>query len=100
MDRTTGRPDLYCSPGRPATIPAMPDAFALVRTVPVPALGLDAQEWRHPCGAVHWHLACADEHRAFACAFRTPPTDSTGLPHILEHTTLCGSTVAIVVCID
>lgn len=69
----------------------MTTAFRRVRAVPVPNLGLTAEEWQHPCGAVHWHLACADEHRAFACAFRTPPSDSTGLPHILEHTTLCGS---------
>ncbi|MBN8527446.1 MAG: insulinase family protein, partial [Planctomycetes bacterium] len=63
----------------------------LVRSVPVPSLGVVLQERRHPCGLTHLHLACADEHRAFCIAFRTPPADSTGLPHILEHTTLCGS---------
>jgi Zn-dependent M16 (insulinase) family peptidase len=65
--------------------------FVLRSHRPVPALGLEVETWAHPCGAVHHHLACADEHRAFVVAFRTPPTDSTGLPHILEHTTLCGS---------
>jgi Zn-dependent M16 (insulinase) family peptidase len=27
----------------------------------------------------------------FGITFRTPPTDSTGLPHIMEHSVLCGS---------
>jgi len=66
-------------------------SLALTSVHPVPALGLEARRYDHPCGLVHWHLACADEHRAFAIAFRTPPYDDTGLPHILEHTTLCGS---------
>jgi Zn-dependent M16 (insulinase) family peptidase len=66
-------------------------SFALVDRRPVPALGLEVSRFRHPCGAEHWHLGCSDEHRAFVVAFRTPPHDSTGLPHILEHTTLCGS---------
>ncbi len=65
--------------------------FSLTSRIPVPALSLTLETWRHPCGAVHFHLACPDEHRAFTVAFRTPPADSTGLPHILEHTTLCGS---------
>ncbi len=32
-----------------------------------------------------------DENKVFSISFRTPPTDSTGLPHILEHSVLCGS---------
>ncbi|MDR2546481.1 MAG: insulinase family protein [Lachnospiraceae bacterium] len=32
-----------------------------------------------------------DDNKVFYIAFRTPPTDSTGLPHILEHCVLCGS---------
>lgn len=32
-----------------------------------------------------------DENKVFAVGFRTPPEDSTGLPHILEHSVLCGS---------
>ena len=65
--------------------------FARTSSHPVASLGVTLETWRHPCGMVHYHLACPDEHRAFTIAFRTPPTDSTGLPHILEHTTLCGS---------
>ncbi len=32
-----------------------------------------------------------DRNKAFYAAFRTPPSDSCGTPHILEHTVLCGS---------
>jgi len=32
-----------------------------------------------------------DDNKVFAVGFRTPPEDSTGLPHILEHSVLCGS---------
>ncbi|MBQ3851765.1 MAG: insulinase family protein, partial [Lachnospiraceae bacterium] len=32
-----------------------------------------------------------DNNKVFSIAFRTPPTDSTGVAHILEHSTLCGS---------
>ena len=32
-----------------------------------------------------------DDNKVFYIGFRTPPTDSTGVPHIIEHTVLCGS---------
>lgn len=32
-----------------------------------------------------------DENKVFFVGFRTPPKDSTGAPHILEHSVLCGS---------
>ncbi len=32
-----------------------------------------------------------DENKTFSISFRTPPWDDTGLPHILEHSVLCGS---------
>ena len=32
-----------------------------------------------------------DENKVFSIAFRTPPRNSTGVPHILEHSVLCGS---------
>lgn len=32
-----------------------------------------------------------DENKVFSIGFRTPPMDSTGVPHILEHSVLCGS---------
>jgi hypothetical protein len=36
-------------------------------------------------------LSNDDENKVFYIGFRTPPTDSTGAPHIVEHTVLCGS---------
>ena len=32
-----------------------------------------------------------DNNKVFCIGFRTPPSDSTGVPHIIEHTVLCGS---------
>lgn len=32
-----------------------------------------------------------DAHKSFCIGFRTPPSDSTGVPHIIEHSVLCGS---------
>ena len=32
-----------------------------------------------------------DENKVFYIGFRTPPSDDTGVPHILEHSVLCGS---------
>jgi len=37
------------------------------------------------------HMACDDSNNALSINFRTTPTDSTGVAHILEHTALCGS---------
>lgn len=45
-----------------------------------------------PTGATHYHLYRDDPNNVFCVAFRTPPSDSTGIPHILEHTVLCSST--------
>lgn len=36
-------------------------------------------------------LSNDDENKVFYIGFRTPPKDDTGLPHILEHSVLCGS---------
>ena len=36
-------------------------------------------------------LSNDDENKVFSIGFRTPPQDSTGVPHILEHSVLCGS---------
>lgn len=36
-------------------------------------------------------LSNDDENKVFCIGFRTPPNDNTGLPHILEHSVLCGS---------
>jgi len=42
-------------------------------------------------GADYLHIDRNDSNNVFSVAFRTTPKLSNGLPHILEHTTLCGS---------
>ncbi|MDW7670378.1 MAG: insulinase family protein [Bacillota bacterium] len=42
-------------------------------------------------GAKLYYLQAEDDNKVFSVTFRTPPSDSTGLPHILEHSVLCGS---------
>ncbi|KAL3313835.1 Presequence protease, mitochondrial [Cichlidogyrus casuarinus] len=42
-------------------------------------------------GASHLHFARDDRNKCFAAHFRTMPPDNSGVPHILEHTVLCGS---------
>lgn len=42
-------------------------------------------------GAKLFHIENDDDNKVFSISFRTPPENSTGLPHILEHSVLCGS---------
>jgi len=42
-------------------------------------------------GARHIHISNNDKENTFSVAFKTVPSDSTGVAHILEHTVLCGS---------
>lgn len=66
--------------------------FAVERCETVPELDSDAYVLRHiASGARLLYLACDDENKAFAIGFKTPPADSTGVFHILEHSVLCGS---------
>ena len=66
--------------------------FAVERCETVPELDADAYVLRHAAsGARLLYLACDDENKAFAIGFKTPPADSTGVFHILEHSVLCGS---------
>jgi len=66
--------------------------FELVRTEEVKELNTMAKVYRHiPTGAEILSMENDDENKCFGIAFRTPPSDSTGVAHILEHTVLCGS---------
>lgn len=68
------------------------DNYRIQQTQAIPELNLSLVQLRHePTGARHVHLACDDPNNVFAVGFRTPPPDSTGVAHILEHTVLCGS---------
>ena len=56
----------------------------------------DIQSWLYQLehegtGARHLHISNADQENTFGVAFKTVPSDSTGVAHILEHTVLCGS---------
>jgi Predicted Zn-dependent peptidases, insulinase-like len=67
-------------------------AFEFIRKERIPSLNLTVEEHRHRATeARYFHFDTKDSNNAFLVAFRTVPMDSTGVAHILEHTTLCGS---------
>lgn len=58
----------------------------------VPELHLSAVLLKHDkTDAEYLHVAREDKNNVFSIGFKTNPPDATGVPHILEHTTLCGS---------
>ena len=58
----------------------------------IPELNTKAFFYKHvKTGAQLLSLKNDDENKVFGITFRTPPPDSTGVPHILEHSVLCGS---------
>jgi Zn-dependent M16 (insulinase) family peptidase len=66
--------------------------FELIRSEEIQELNTRAKIYRHiPTGAEILSMENDDENKCFGISFRTPPTDSTGVAHILEHTVLCGS---------
>ncbi|KAH6550551.1 protease [Parastagonospora nodorum] len=66
--------------------------FTLQRVKQVPELELTALHLQHDkTGAEYLHIARDDANNVFSIGFKTNPPDATGVPHILEHTTLCGS---------
>lgn len=66
--------------------------FTLKQRKHVPELHLTALQLEHDkTGAEYLHVAREDKNNVFAISFKTNPVDRTGLPHILEHVTLCGS---------
>jgi hypothetical protein len=79
------------------TLPAkidMPESheFELLTTAQIDELRTRARLFRHTrTGAELLSLENDDENKVFGITFRTPPADSTGVAHILEHSVLCGS---------
>ena len=66
--------------------------FELLKEQDIPELNTRARLFRHlKTGAELLSLENDDENKVFGINFRTPPSDSTGLPHIMEHSVLCGS---------
>ena len=67
-------------------------AFELLRDETISEINSQAQLFRHrKTGAEVLSLVNDDENKVFGITFRTPPGDSTGIAHILEHSVLCGS---------
>jgi Zn-dependent M16 (insulinase) family peptidase len=71
---------------------ALEHGFELLREEEIPELKTLARIYRHAAtGAELLSLINDDENKVFGIVFRTPPRDSTGVAHILEHSVLCGS---------
>ena len=67
-------------------------SFELIKEADIAEVNTRARLYRHiKTGAELLSLENEDENKCFGITFRTPPSDSTGLPHIMEHAVLCGS---------
>ena len=66
--------------------------FSLVREERLSEVSGTVKLWRHDAtGAELLSIVNNDENKCFGATFRTPPKDSTGVAHILEHSVLCSS---------
>lgn len=66
--------------------------FTLLREEKLSEVGGLAKLWQHKkTKAEIISVINTDENKSFGVAFRTPPKNSTGVAHILEHSVLCGS---------
>ena len=71
---------------------AVMHGFALIETREIKEIDATASLWEHQkSGARLLRLKCDDNNKLFCASFKTVPTDSTGCPHILEHSVLNGS---------
>ncbi len=68
------------------------DAYELIREERIEDIHADSLLLRHKkTGARVALLSNDDDNKVFNIAFRTPPENSTGVAHIIEHSVLCGS---------
>ncbi len=68
------------------------NGFELLKEQYIVEMNTNALLLRHlKTGAELLSLENEDENKVFGITLRTPPADSTGLPHIMEHAVLCGS---------
>ncbi|KAL2889344.1 Mitochondrial presequence protease [Ceratocystis lukuohia] len=82
----------FASVAQPSAIGEKINGFTLLRSKRVPELELTAIHLKHDkTGADYLHIQREDNNNVFSIGFKTNPPDDTGIPHILEHTTLCGS---------
>ncbi len=67
-------------------------AYTLLKTEALPDVKGTGYYFQHnKSGAKVVWIENADDNKVFSIAFRTPPENSTGVAHIIEHTVLCGS---------
>lgn len=67
-------------------------SFTLLKETRIPEVNSTAKLYVHDkTGARLLSLTNEDENKCFGINFRTPPADSTGIAHIMEHSVLCGS---------
>lgn len=68
------------------------NGFVLVREEKIKEVNSIARIFEHEkTGARLLHMENDDTNKVFSIGFKTPPEDSTGVMHILEHSVLCGS---------
>ncbi len=73
-------------------IDAVKEKYELLEKREIPDLHSTGYRFSHKkTGARIMILENDDKNKVFTIGFRTPPSDSTGTPHILEHSVLCGS---------
>ena len=83
---------LEAVPAVVAAEPATHPAFELLRVEMIDEYTIKCATYRHKkSGAELISAQADDDNKVFGIVFRTPVTDSTGVPHILEHSVLCGS---------
>lgn len=70
----------------------IPETYSILKSTYIEELKSEALLLKHKkSGARIAVLSNEDINKVFHVAFRTPPKDSTGVAHILEHSVLCGS---------
>lgn len=68
------------------------DKYTLIEERQILEINSRARLFEHiKTGARILSMVNEDENKVFSINFRTPPRDNTGVPHILEHSVLCGS---------
>ncbi|MGL4738630.1 MAG: insulinase family protein [Cellulosilyticaceae bacterium] len=66
--------------------------FRLIDETQLPELKGTGRIFQHEHSGVRLiHIACDDTNKVFTMTFKTPPTDNTGVAHIVEHTVCCAS---------
>jgi hypothetical protein len=89
---TALRQSTLAAPELEQTLEVTHPAYDVISKDVINEYGAYCTLFRHKkSGAELLSVACDDDNKVFGITFRTPPSDSTGVPHILEHSVLCGS---------